>query len=265
MVLNHPISIKPAEKLEIWNEQVGASPNSRRFIQASQVACPPAAAPSPNADSNPKTGTTLMSFDKSGTILASRIEDMPTSVWIWDMDTKALRSLVIFHAPIARLYWHPSIPELLMVRCEGEENKAVAHLWKASWGTPKIINFKNHLPGGKIIGKSIIRWLNVEAKSPVLFFSDSQDFLLASISEPGDQEKLPWESPSTRDVSMSSKPDESSFNFTGMDENMSVQQGNIDVSMGDEDTMMGISDGSEGSEGADDTFQFRKFVEPRGS
>jgi len=128
----------------------------------------------------------MLSFDNTGTLLATRTESMPTTIWIWDVGTKILRAVMIFHAPIAKATWHPTIDEVLLIRCEGDESRGLVHLWDPSWDRPKIIDFASRLPGGKIIGGKIIgktvgRWLNTETTTPMVFFSDSQDCILASV------------------------------------------------------------------------------------
>lgn len=100
---------------------------------------------------------------------------------------------MIFHSSIAKATWHPTIDELLLVRCEGDESRGLVHLWDPSWESPKIVDFASQLPGVKIIGKTVGRWLNVESAVPSLFFSDSQDCLLASVSSAGDSSPLPWQ------------------------------------------------------------------------
>ena len=96
-----------------------------------------------------------MVFDNSGTLLATRVENMPSTIWIWDIRTKILRAVMIFHAPVAKVTWHPSIDELILVRCEGNESKALIHLWDPTWESPKILDFAAQLPGGKTIGRRL--------------------------------------------------------------------------------------------------------------
>ena len=162
---------------------------------------------------------------------------------------------MIFHAPIAKATWHHSIDELLLVRCEGEESRGLIHLWDPSWESPKIIDFAAQIPGVKVIGKTVGRWLNTESGPPAIFFSDSQDCILASISEDG--EPLPWQDAESRGFDIYGQQEESPLNLVAGDEKRPY--GRVDGLMEDE----GGTRMSGGSSEVDDTFRFRKFVEPK--
>jgi len=145
---------------------------------------------------------------------------MPTTVWIWDLASKILKAVLIQHSAIAKISWHPTISELLMVRCEGEECKALAYLWEPSWESPRILDFAARLPEGKIIGRSIIRWLETpkETSSPSIFFSDSQDCILASISDPESGEEMPWHNAEIKEVDAYGQLEESPLELVRTDD-----------------------------------------------
>lgn len=236
----------------------------REFLQTTQSTCPPTAGLSSVGDSRAKTGINVMAFDNSGTLLATRIESMPTTIWIWDVITKLLRAVLIFHAPIAKITWHPSINELLMIRCEGEECRSLVQLWDPSWEGPKIVDFETQMPGGKMIGKTIVRWLTMEASSPAIFCSDSQDCILASMSEPNDEVDLPWRDAMPRGFDIYGQREESPLNLVAADEKRRHRRVTVNNLVNDgeawkEDELTELSGESEE---IDDTFRFRKFVEP---
>ncbi|KAM3074768.1 hypothetical protein ACMFMG_008185 [Clarireedia jacksonii] len=261
MVLRHSPSVTPSDTLHVWQEQILPGPSAgftREFSAATQLISPPTSTTPATAES--KTGTNAMSFDVSGTLLATKVEDLPSTVWIWDVGNRSLRAVLILHAPVARIIWHPSITELLMIRCEGEENKGRAHLWDPSWEMPKIINFGTQVPEGKIIGKSIIRWLNIDHIFPSLFFSDSQDYMLASLSRPEDTASLPWSDAEARGIDIYGQPDESPLNLVDPVEKRHFRRVKVDPLPDDGDSYMNISEGSE--QELDDTFHFLKSGEP---
>lgn len=196
-----------------------------------------------------------MAFDVSGTLLATKIEEMPSAVWVWDVGSRSLRTLLIMHAPVARVTFHPSVNELLMIRCEGEENKGRVQLWDPSWEAPKIINFATRLPEGKIIGKAIIRWLNVASAFPSIFFSDSQDCILMSLSKPEDTEMVPWHDSEAKGVDIYGQTEESPLNLVGVEKERPSRRVNADTIADNDNSYMDLS---EGSEELDDTFHFRK-------
>ncbi|KAI9738148.1 MAG: hypothetical protein M1818_005577 [Claussenomyces sp. TS43310] len=259
MTLNHSNAVRPANGFEIWQEQVAPSPNGgfeRNYAPSTQITCPPTTTGSLPAavDAGSKVGTAFISSDTSGTLIATRSEHMPTTVWIWDIASKMLKALMVQHAPVARVTWHPSINELLMIRCEGEESKGLVYLWEPTWDAPKIVNFGSQLPDGKIIGKSVIRWLNCEGPMPALFFSDTQDCMLAALSD-GDADP-PWHGAVTRGVNIYGEREESPLDLVPADEKQSYGL-SVEALMNEEPTMTHIS--GEDDE-MDDTFRFRRFV-----
>ena len=168
---------------------------------------------------------------------------------------------MILHAPIAKATWHPTIDELLMVRCEGEESRGLVHLWDPSWEGPKIIDFAAQLAGGKVIGKTIVRWLNAECPSPAIFFTDSQDCILASVSTPDSPTDLPWQDAEVRSFDIYGQQEESPLALVPADEKRSYGRITMDELMEND----GMTRMSGGSDEVEDTFRFRKFVEPESS
>lgn len=218
--------------------------------------CPPTATSSPaTTEAGAKTATNIATFDASGTLLATRSESMPTTVWIWDVPSRVLRRVLVLHAPIMRLAWHPSVPDSLLIRCEGEESKALVHLWDPSLDSPRIIDFSNKVPGGKIIGKSVARWLNVGSPTPAVFFSDTQDSIIASLVDSEDDE-VPWHDAVVKGVDIYGQKEESPLNLVPADE----MHGTVDVHVLDDDEEL-LTNMSGGSEEMDDTFEFRKGMD----
>ncbi|OBT76299.1 hypothetical protein VF21_03347 [Pseudogymnoascus sp. 05NY08] len=211
MRLDHSTTIKP-DGIRIWQEQLTATPSGleRSYNLQTQVTCPPtsvSSTPAPEA----KSGIVSLAIDASGTLIASRCENLPTTAFIWDSSSKILKAVLIQHSPIAKATWHPTINEVLLIRCEGEESKGVAYVWEPSWEEPKIVNFGSQLPEGKIMGKAVIRWLRTsDSGSPALFFSDTHDCILASISEAGATDvDLPWKDAEEKAVDIYGQLEES--------------------------------------------------------
>ncbi|KAH8602306.1 hypothetical protein B0O99DRAFT_136598 [Bisporella sp. PMI_857] len=253
MSLSHTAAVKPAENLQVWQEQITPQHGAlhREFILAQQAICPPTSSLTPPGDSNLKSGTNILSFDNSGTLLVTRTEYMPTTIWIWDVGTKVLRTVIIFHAPIAKVTWHPTIDELLLIRCEGEESKGLVHLWDPIWDSPKIIDFESQIPGSKIIGKTVGRWLSSPSPTPTIFFSDTQDYILASISGP-DNSSVPWKDAEIKGVDIYGQREESPLNLVPAGK---AALSRVSEIMEDNSTTFG--GGSD--DGVEDTFFFRKF------
>jgi len=198
-----------------------------------------------------KSGTSIMSFDTSGTLLATRSDNMPTTLWIWDIASRSLKAVLVQHAPIVKVTWHPVINEMILIRCEGEESKGLVHLWEPSWESPKIVDFTLQVAGSKIIGKSIVRWLNSSSTIPALLFSDTQDCILASFAE-SDEDDLPWQVAVAKSVDSYGQLEKSTLNLVGTDDNANGY-GSVGSHLND-DSLIKISEGSQGPE---DTFNFK--------
>jgi len=105
-----------------------------------------------------------------------------------------------------------------------------------------------------VIGKTIGRWLNAQSGSSAIFFSDSQDCILASI--PGSEdEEVPWQDAEVRGFDIYGQQEESPLNLVPADEKRTHSR----VSELMDDGMTGMSGGTDEVE---DTFRFRKFIEP---
>ncbi|KAH7361045.1 hypothetical protein BKA65DRAFT_604274 [Rhexocercosporidium sp. MPI-PUGE-AT-0058] len=236
MSVVHTTAVKPTESLQIWQEQISSSPTGgfiREFVLGTQTICPPTSAAPTTNNTDPKTGTNFM------------IENLPTTIWIWDIGTRILRAAT----------WHPSINEILMIRCEGDESRGLVHIWEPSWDRPRILDFQTQIPGGKLLGKTICRWLNSDSPSPAIFFSDSQDCMLASLPET-DDEDVPWQEADLQGSEAYGQREESPLNLIpakGKKSRVTIED------LLEDEGMTGMSGGSDEVE---DTFRFRKFVEP---
>jgi hypothetical protein len=103
-----------------------------------------------------------------------------------------LRAVLLFHGNVASLLWHPHVPETLLIRCEGDQYNGLVFVWDPLSEGPRSVNFGQHLPGAKAAGKPRALWLGVNTSSPpLLFFSDSQNYVLACLGET-DQGPAPW-------------------------------------------------------------------------
>lgn len=107
------------------------------------------------------------------------------------------------------------------------------------------------------MGKSVARWLVFNATTPAVFFSDTQDCILAVLGD-GGEEDLPWQDAVARGVDIYGEQEESPLNLVAADEKQQWRRGTMDALM-NEPTMTRMSGDSDE---VDDTFRFRKFVEP---
>ncbi|KAL2170538.1 hypothetical protein VTG60DRAFT_4646 [Thermothelomyces hinnuleus] len=192
MRLRHPKTLMPKETLQVWQEQIAVShagPVIHTFLRTTQAISP---APALRDNSEPVSGCTWISFDPSSTLVATRLDDSPSTVWIWDVQAAELRAVLLFHGNVASLSWHPQIPETLQIRCEGDQYNGLVFVWDPLSEGPHSLDFARHLPGGKAGGKQRALWLGSnESSPPSVFFSDTHNYVLASLGD-ADQIPPPW-------------------------------------------------------------------------
>lgn len=273
MRVEHTSTIKPMEGLQVWQEQVVtkaqailAKTEQRTYTAVTVTVHPPTGAPAPASSTLPdiKAGTALMAIDTTGTLIASKMESMPTTIFIWDIASKLLRAVLIQHAPVAKLTWHPSINELLLIRCESDDTKGVAYIWEPTFGTPRIVDFSAQLPEGRTLGRTVIRWLPTPSSSdieeegqvPALFFADTQDTILASLSE--NENEVPWNEAKEKAVDIYGQTEESPLNIVDMPyhEDAGSQMPSPEEAGNGTILTLGEEDMTEGD--LDDTFDFKK-------
>lgn len=94
------------------------------------------------------TGISLMEFNTQGTLLATRSESTPSTLWIWSMSSPIPIAVLVHHAAIRSVHWHPTISDLLLVHCALKN--PVVYLWKRTWETPNILNLHLDRIGGRM-------------------------------------------------------------------------------------------------------------------
>jgi WD40 repeat protein len=176
---------------KIWQEQVGVSQagsSTHTFLRTTQTISPSTRS---QDGSDQAFGCVSILFDPSSVLVATRLDDSPGTVWIWDLQAAELRAILLFHGSINGLSWHPTIRETLLIRCEGDQYNGVVFVWDPLSEGPRSVDFSQHLPT-KVTGKSRALWLGRDTSiSPSLFLSDAQNYVLASLIEL-DQGSPPW-------------------------------------------------------------------------
>jgi hypothetical protein len=134
----------------------------------------------------------------------------------------------MYHANVTKVEWHPSHPELLLVRCEGEGYNNLVFVWDPLSNGPRPIDFSRHLPSRKVTSRTDATWLKTTTESAAVFFTNHAEYILVSLADSAAQEALPWANNqatlkphlNTTDIRISNNEpiDESS---TDMDEEMS--------------------------------------------
>ena len=95
---------------------------------ASSFTPPNRSAPSnPSADACLPSGISCLSFNSTGTILATLSPAHHSTVWIWDLRRLALRAVIVQTQPIKQITWAPHRANLLLIQCRAPE--PIAYLW----------------------------------------------------------------------------------------------------------------------------------------
>ena len=252
MSLKHqtPISISNAD---IWDEQIKAT-SERSYISLKDPASPPTSASFIAKSATPKQGIALMSLNVDGTLLATRDDAIPTTVWIWSLQNCKPVAVVIHHAPVRYLGWHPVHKDLILMQCAIAD--PVVHLWKSNWIMPLAVT----LPFTNDKSKLEARWLQSSDEDHFKMLLSSQTQTMeARISLAGDL---------IQDAEVS----ENLFRSNGSGAEDMFDEGNsLDLSpvkfgtttefaiLGDSGSGFGVTD-----HGLDDTFHFQKHVKATG-
>lgn len=132
-------------------------------------------------------GVSLASFDASATLLASRLEDSNSALWVWDVKAVELRAVLLFHAAVASFHWHPHIKELLMVTCTGDMHKDVVFVWDPLSDGPRCIDLGTRLSRDKTAAAKLQpSWLHLNDGNAALMVGDSSQAALVSLVDPAD-------------------------------------------------------------------------------
>lgn len=185
-----------------------------------------------------------MAFDSSSNLLATRLEESPSTLWIWDLTVAELRAVLMFHGNISTASWHPSVRETLLIRCEGDLYQGLVFVWDPLTEGPKPIDFTSQPSMGQITGKSQIIWLALKDIEPgVLFFSDSKNYIMASLVD-SEEDPVPWEGKQNSALHSATRTDDSLLDILHAN---GSDQG---------------ADGEDDDDELDDTFHFKRDSGP---
>ncbi|POR34842.1 WD repeat-containing protein WRAP73, partial [Tolypocladium paradoxum] len=194
MSLLHPSTIVPRDTLQVWQEQLGATDERRSthsFLRATQNVAPPGPSPDAKIAVPVSLGCSLAAFDASSTLLATRLDDSPGTIWIWDVAAGELRAVLIFHSN-ACFSWHPSSRELLLVTCQDDARRGASFVWDPASNGPTSVSPEDYLPAAKAVGKPQVSWINRETEFPELLLADAERYMLLSLSDAEDGPN-PWQ------------------------------------------------------------------------
>ena len=166
-------------KAGVWEEQVNAL-NERSYVAAPQPASPPTST-SLGKSNNPTHGISVVAFNSDATLVATKNDFIPTTVWIWSLNTRTVIDVLIHHSPVKQITWHPSQSDLLLIHCAIPE--PALHLWKTTWHAPRILA----LPLPRTGGRLEVSWLASPSDENFSFIiSSAHRHAIARISSDGE-------------------------------------------------------------------------------
>ncbi|KAI5856912.1 hypothetical protein BZA05DRAFT_161638 [Tricharina praecox] len=156
--MNHTRTIR-LPGVTVWSECANSA-GKRYYDKVQQPTTLPTLQFNP-ADPTPKTGISAMAFSNpDGTLVATKNDNMPSSLWIWSIKLLRPYAVLVHLNPIKSFTWHPSIPDLLMIQCENAgddsvDSSGVVYLWSSTWKEPRTIQ----VPMEKITGSNWAKWV----------------------------------------------------------------------------------------------------------
>lgn len=138
-----------------------------------------------------KPGCSAAAFDASSTLLATKLDDSPGTLWIWDVAATELRAVLIFYGAV-NFSWHPSSRELLLVTCQDEAHQNLSYIWDPVSNGPTPVATDEHLANAGVTNKTESTWIPRETERPLLLASDAQQYVLVSLAD-ADQMSTPWQ------------------------------------------------------------------------
>ena len=161
------------------------------FTRVTQAVSPPGPSAINNSATERSSGCVAAIFDSSSSLLATKVEDCPSTVWIWDLSVKELRAVLLFSSEVASLTWHSSIPEMLLITCDGNDYRGVVFTWDPLSCGPRPLHCARHFPDKRVASKWQAAWLASTGSPGVILVGDGDRYLLVALSDSEDSQP-PW-------------------------------------------------------------------------
>ena len=139
------------------------------FVRAtSQAVSPPTVIPDISSTKNRRfqsTGCSAIEIDPTCCLMASQVDESPSTVWIWDVKQPRLHAVLMLHAPVVSMTWNKHLPvPILLICCAGENHRETVFVWSPlEEAGPYTIQFGDKLSGG---AKFYADWISSNTKRP---------------------------------------------------------------------------------------------------
>lgn len=101
-----------------------------------------------------------MDFNANGSMLAAQSSDTPSSITIWNLESRQPFSILILESPIKKMCWHPSDNHIIMLRCVD----GALRIWDTSADSGPI-HVPCPLPAVKDTSRINAQWVNCPLSS----------------------------------------------------------------------------------------------------
>lgn len=165
---------------QVWQEK-SQEPHPT-FVRATNSVTPPVAEGGGKPPKDAASGCSSALFDASSNLLATKLDEAPTTLWIWDLAAAELRAVLVFHSNVD-FQWHPTVRELLLITHPDETHRGPLFVWDPLSNGPRPVSLQDQIPNGKLVSKTRGTWLNIDNDAPALLLSDNAHYCLVSISD----------------------------------------------------------------------------------
>lgn len=211
----------------LWQETAETT-QTRQYLRPGQPFALPAAAPADKGDVCRAIGASLVTFNADGSLLATKDDGTPTVVFIWDLQSMTLQSVLVQHSVVKRLKWHPTDHNRLLIQCAQEDT--VVYTWDSTQDKPTAVP----IPGGRLGVRADHRWIVSEHRPSAVLVGDPFGSVVA------------WVDGMPESDSSSGSHSEVSFLEGGVEQDANARKT--------------VFDDNPTSATLDDTFQFRREV-----
>ena len=239
-----------------WEEQINAD-KARSYAETFQSVDPPRSETLAKANTAPRHGVSIIEFNPDESMLATKSDSWPTTVWIWSVAAGRLLTTLIHHSPVKHIEWHPVQNDMLLIHCAVPE--PVVYIWRKSWDTPTVLSLP--LERAVAAGKTAATWLQSPPDLDVanVMLSSSHHYATAQFSIVDGKPIAPMASsfaePEAAARSVGTGPEDM------FDEGHSLDFSPVKIANGAVDLGDGFAEGfGMTGENVDDTFYYRRNV-----
>ncbi|KAJ8097410.1 WD40-repeat-containing domain protein [Lipomyces tetrasporus] len=180
VILRHSASINTKERIVFVEQPVKGKEGRAKYQRAQNYPVSPPKLLSSLTDAPPKTGFSIVKFNKDGTLLATRFDLIPTTLWVWSLRSMTVLAVLVHVRKIKSVEWHPQKSHLLLITCAnsqskddevyenydladvGNDNDCCVYIWNAEWRNPYALRVPR--VGSAFASVTHATWIRLEAE-----------------------------------------------------------------------------------------------------